>query len=109
MIDREQGERVILLVILGTLSAIECKKVSFEDAFFLIFSFATTEFIERIKGRKKLAELVSKCMELDDINDLAPNAFNSTISSLKIEALDLLGDCEGISEDADRWFKMLDR
>jgi len=100
--DKEQFEKFFLMAAIGALTAIETESISFDEAGFILFSVGTIEHLNESCCNSKIALLVQKCMELEDIFELAPDSFISAINSLKSEAIAILRETGSLDFEKER-------
>lgn len=90
------------MALIGSLTALENELISFEEATFLLFSFGLNEKLEKSEFNNKITYLAEKCLELEDIKELVPDAFIETVNELRTEALELLSETTPIDYDENR-------
>jgi len=105
--DKEQFEKFFLMASIGALTAIETESVSFNDVEFILFSIGTIEHLSQSGCNKKISAFVQKCMELEDISELAPDGFQSAIISLKSEAVEILRETGSLNFENERLLSKL--
>lgn len=84
---KQESERLLSIIQLGLVSALEKEIISIEEAEGYLFSPYTVEKLEKIGLSENIIEVIRKGCELEDIESLIPDQLLPTIISLKEEIL----------------------
>lgn len=94
-----QLERVIVLLTIGLAVALERRKVTTAVANQILFSPRTMSLLGAANVRASVVDLVHAGTELEDIESLIPDEFDSELRSMIDDALFCLETCEEYNLD----------
>lgn len=80
---KNESERLISIIELGLLSAIEKQLISIEEAEGYLFNPLTVSKLEAYGLDEKVIEIIREGCELEDIQSLVPEKMSSNIKRLK--------------------------
>jgi RNA binding exosome subunit len=80
---KNESERLISIIELGLLSAIENQLISIEEAEGYLFNPLTVSKLEACGLDEKVIEIIKEGCELEDIQSLVPEKMSSNIKRLK--------------------------
>lgn len=92
----QSNDKIVLIVMLGTLEALKTNKITTSEAELVIFSPWALELFSDVGIDRKIIEVVQKGCFLEDIESLMPDKLAKEIDDLQEEALDLMGKCDEI-------------
>ncbi|MGE6577830.1 DUF3969 family protein [Paenibacillus xylanexedens] len=85
-----QIERIVTILELGMLTALEEGVVSLEEIEGYLFNPFTVDILEDITLNNEVIEIIKSGCELEDVESLIPQKLKSTISGLKEETINTL-------------------
>ncbi len=92
-------EKVILVAILGILTALEKKSVTIDEAEKFLFSPKMVDTLRKANCSEKTIELASKGCELEDIASLIPEKWEEILSELVQDTLKFLIEYEELNKN----------
>ena len=87
---KHETERIISLMLLGLLTAMEKGTLSIEEAEGYLFNPYSFEHLEQLGLDDRVVDIVKLGCELEDVESLIPDKLQSTIQDLKERALSTL-------------------
>ena len=92
-------EKILLLAILGVLTALDKENLTIEEAEKFLFSPKIVNKLRNMRCSEDIVELISKGCELEDIDSLIPEKLKYVITELVQDTLRLLADCTEFDKD----------
>ena len=88
-------KKIVLLVIIGTLTALEKGKISVDEASGFLFHPGMVDRLKSCHCSKDIIEIIEAGCELEDLESLVPEALLEEINSLCQKSLEILGSISG--------------
>jgi hypothetical protein len=104
----DQLERVVLIMALGLLTALDEKRVTILDAQHLLFSPYTLKLLRRLDAKPEVVDLIHMGTELEDLIDSLPEAYAHSIAEMRGVVIGLLQDGPSHDFQQDKWLKLFD-
>lgn len=101
---KSSDEKILLLMIVGVLTALRKKKVSVDEMSYFLFYPGMVSKLKQKHCRKEILRIVREGCELEDIENIAPEAFPEAVDELYKRVLKLLGEME--EEKRHAWVKV---
>ena len=92
----QSNNKLVLIIMLGTLEALKTNKITTREAELVIFSPYALEIFSDVGIDGKILEVVQRGCFLEDIESLMPDKLAKEIDYLQKEILDLMGKCDEI-------------
>ncbi|MDK8182619.1 DUF3969 family protein [Paenibacillus sp. UMB4589-SE434] len=87
---KSQIERVLSILELGILTALENGVVRIDEIEGYLFNPYTVEYLENLALKKEVIDVIKQGCELEDVESLLPYKLKSTIQALKEETIETL-------------------
>ena len=101
---KSSDEKILLLMIVGALTALRERKVSVDEMSYFLFHPGKISKLKQKHCRKEILRIVREGCELEDIEDLVPEALPEAVDELYRRAMKLLGEME--EEKRHVWVKI---
>lgn len=88
-------KKIVLLTIIGTLTALEKEKISVDEASAFLFHPGMVDRLKSCHCSKDIIEIIEAGCELEDLESLVPEALFEEINSLCQKSLEILGGISG--------------
>ena len=82
--------KIIMLMVLGIVRALKMNLLTIDEAQHIIFSPATLDVLQKNGGDKSVMEIIHLGTELEDVKDLIPHQFQSSIEEIERKVFDYL-------------------
>jgi hypothetical protein len=105
--ERNRIERLLALLSLGAVVALEKEAITVYEVERLLFSPGTMSLLKDAGISKAVINLIHAGTELDDILDHIPDSFPNTLKDLKRKAVRILANTDPTSPDLDNWLKRM--
>lgn len=99
---KASDKKILLLAIIGTLTALEKGKISMDEASAFLFHPGMVDMLGSCHCSKDILELVKEGCELEDVESLIPDALYGEINRLCHNSLEILGSISG--QESTKWF-----
>jgi len=103
--DKNEIERLILILNIGLMNAINEGVLSIEEAENLLYSPYSVGKLENIGIDDKVLNLVKLGCELEDVESLIPDKLKESIEHIRTEAIMLLSTTEKKELPLNKWIK----
>lgn len=92
----QSNNKIVLIIMLGTLEALKTNKITTREAELVIFSPSALGIFSDVGINRKIIEVVQRGCFLEDVESLMPDKLAKEIDDLQEEILDLMGKCDEI-------------
>lgn len=106
--NKENFEKIIILISIGLLEALKYESVNFEDLEKTIFGPHLLKFMQSNNIDENLIDLISSGMELEDIQRIVPENFHESLSSISKGLMEALKELPDFKNEEKRWYEGLD-
>ena len=84
------SERAILLMVLGSLQALEHQAITIDESQRILFSPYISTHLENNKVSKRVIDIITECCELEDIFEIIPTKYIQTLRILQNRIIKIL-------------------
>ncbi|MGO4733743.1 DUF3969 family protein [Paenibacillus sp. 2KB_22] len=103
--DKVQIERIVSILGLGMLTALEEGVVNLEEIEGYLFNPFTVDILENMVLENAVIEIIKSGCELEDVESLIPQKLQSTISGLKEDTINTLRQLPAPNIPTEKLFK----
>ncbi|WP_104371678.1 DUF3969 family protein [Desulfocucumis palustris] len=87
---KNEIERILTILELGMLTALEKGSIKIDEAEGYLFNPYTVDYLEKLGLNNKVIEVIRQGCELEDVESLFPQKLRSAIHRLKEETMNIL-------------------
>ena len=102
--EKNQQEKMIVLLVLGVLFALKKQKISDDEAQRLVFSPNLYFVMQRAKFCNQLVDIIKSGCELEDMKILSLN-YEQALDDLITQYFDLIGNMSEVNPYLKRWYQ----
>lgn len=103
-IGDENIDQLIVIFIIGIMEAIEKELISDEMGEVLLFNPYNFQSLGKISISNDVLDIIKLGMELEDVHQIVPNAYKSTIIEIKKRCIDFLKNVNKLEYPIIRYF-----
>lgn len=101
--DRNEIEKILLVMSLGILDSLEQGAITFQQAFRLFLRPYIAQYLEKNESQEEIVDFFNNICMLEDVARLVPEKLRTSIKSSRQEALNLLRNIP-LNEDVEKYW-----